>query len=298
MKKNININKTLIKNIINYGRKFFKEYLENEGFNNEKLQNNWWEALRFFFAHSFYRGRSDELSNRYYHFTIEVLEDYLDIHNEFDKAYKKLMEQKAEFDIKNLKTLGRKKNIVDSNNFQKIRENNFIIKSLTSPRIIKTKKEPKPTSLRNIEDIMMVLNVLNFITEEGRENIYRYLKQKIINSKIEEVYTELVNIRAIGDKIASLIIRDIGLISREASEIIKKTPEFAFPIDTLIRNRIVPEFIEQKERKNDKEIKKFFINKCQEYFIDDILEFAAGLWYIASNSLYISLDLLSKLNND
>jgi len=291
MEKNININKTLMENIKYYGKIFCEEIL-NE-YSEKKLENSWWEALKFFFEHSFYRGRRDELSDKYRKFTIKALENYLNINEGLDNVYTKLKDQKEYFEIECLKSLINrygKKNITNNDNFKKIRDDNPIIKNLTSPE--------EKDSLKNIEDIMMILDVLNFIIKnENRKNIYNYLKQKIINSEVKQTYNELIRIRAIGDKIASLIIRDIGLISRETSEIIKKTPEFAFPIDTLIRNKIAPKFREEKF-KDDKEIKKFFINKCQEYSIDDTLEFAAGLWYIASNSLYISLDLLSKLNND
>lgn len=45
------------------------------------LETNWWEALKFFFDHSFARGRSDELSIQYINFTISALKEYFNINS-------------------------------------------------------------------------------------------------------------------------------------------------------------------------------------------------------------------------
>jgi len=70
----------IMRNIEQLGERYCRKYLDS--WNKEKLQNNWWEALKFFFSHSFMRGRRDELSNEYYYFTIGTLKDHFYITNQ------------------------------------------------------------------------------------------------------------------------------------------------------------------------------------------------------------------------
>ena len=52
---------TIIRNIETLGDRYISKYLSY--WQKEELDNNWWGALKFFFGHSFMRGRRDELSN-------------------------------------------------------------------------------------------------------------------------------------------------------------------------------------------------------------------------------------------
>ena len=70
-------NKKTIKNIEHFGERYCKKYLNI--WDKDKLENNWWYSLEFFFSHSFMRGRRDVLSNEYHQFTTSTLKDYLSI---------------------------------------------------------------------------------------------------------------------------------------------------------------------------------------------------------------------------
>jgi len=281
---------TLIKNIERLGERYCRRYLDS--WDNKKLQDDWWEALKFFFSHSFMRGRRDELSNEYYCFTISALESYFSIsYQNMDRFYERFKEQKNYFDkncilkFKKEKNIGRGNSIKDKDFGKEVVENNPIIKLLITPKKIKVKWESetynKKLFLGNDEDIMMVLDVLKFISDD-KQNIYNYLKNTIVNSGVKAAYEKLTKMRAISDKIATFTIRDIGLINLGT---VNKDYELAFPVDTWVTK------IAHKLgcTSNDiKEIKKYLIEKCKDTNVDP-LKFAAGLWYLGFHSLDILL---------
>jgi endonuclease III len=269
----------LLKNIEMLGDEYIREHIS--GLNRERLEQNWWEALKFFFSRSFMRGRNDELSNRYYNFTIAVLMDYFDIdEKEIESAYARLTGQRSLF--KDAKTL-KKKSLKNYPEFKDIAASNSIIKALTAER----KKIKDALPLGNVGDIVMVLEVLNFITENDQhKNIYNYLLRKIEKmSSIGEAYQELNDIKYVGDKIASFVIRDILLLNPQIS--IKDSEyEFAFPVDTWV-NQIADRL--GCKKKTIEETKKCLIAKSIENGINTF-KFAAGLWYLGFNSLQVLLD--------
>ena len=283
-------NKT-IRNIEWLGERYCRRYLDS--WNNKRLQDNWWEALKFFFSHSFMRGRRDELSNEYYYFTIRTLEDYFSISNQnLDRDYEKIKEQKEYFNKKCILKFKKEKNIGRGNSIKhrdfrnEIAEKNPIIKLLITPAKLEIKWDNetynKKIFLGNDEDVMMVLDVLKFISNDNK-NIYNYLRNTIVNSGVKTAYEELTKMRAISDKIATFTIRDIGLIN---SGIVNKDYEWAFPVDTWVSK------IARKLGCNDKgieEIKQYFTEKCKDTDIDP-LKFAAGIWFLGVHSLDILLE--------
>ncbi len=127
---------------------------------------------------------------------------------------------------------------------------------------------------------MMVLDVLKLISNEEKRNIYSYLKHTIENDSIGKAYRELIKIRAIADKLAGLIIRDIGLMNLG---IISEDYEMAFPIDTWVAK------MAQRLGCNDEDydvIKEFLLGKCSQYNVNP-LKFAVGLWMWGFNDLDI-----------
>lgn len=70
--------KNKIKRIEKLGEKYFEEYLSSAVINRGNLIQNWYNALLFFFSKSFYRGRRDEISDKFKERTLEVMEDYYD----------------------------------------------------------------------------------------------------------------------------------------------------------------------------------------------------------------------------
>ena len=282
----------LMKNIEQLGERYCRKYLDS--WDKEKLQNNWWEALKFFFSHSFMRGRRDELSNEYYYFTIETLEGHFRITNEnLDNSYNEVKKLKEHFNKECILTFKRDKNLGRGNSIRhgdfqnEVAGQNPIINLLITRKEVEVEWDNNTytteISLGNDEDVMMVLDVLKFISSDDKKNIYKYLKDTITSSGVENAYNELIGIRAISDKIATLIIRDVGLINLE---IVNKDYEKAFPVDTWV-NKIARKIGCHNE--SIKGIKSYFINKCKEAHINP-LKFAAGLWFLGFHSLDILLE--------
>jgi len=287
-----------MENIEQLGERYHKKYLDQ--WDKKMLQNNWWEALKFFFSHSFMRGRRDKLSNEYYYFTIRVLEDYFSITNEnLEESYENLKKQKEYFKkeyilkFKKDKKMDMRANSLNKNyiaDFKKeVAEKNPIVKLLATKKEVEVKWDNKIYSkkirLGNDEDIMMVLDTLKFISSNEHKNIYNYSKDTITKSGVKKVYKELEKIRAISDKIATFTIRDIGLIN---PGIVNKDKDYemAFPIDTRV-SEIAPKL--GCNSKENSEIKSYFIKKCRELHIEP-LKFAAGLWFLSFHSVDILLE--------
>jgi hypothetical protein len=284
----------IMRNIERLGEMYCRKYLDL--WDKGQLQNNWWEALKFFFNHSFMRGRRDELSNEYYYFTIEALEDYFSITNgNLDTIYEKLKEQKGYFNkecilkFKKDKNIGRGNSVKHQDFRKEVAGKNLILELLITPKEVEVKWDNKTYNkkifLGNDADIMMVLDVLKFISDDDKKNIYNYLKNTITNSRVKSAYEELIGMRSISDKIASFIIRDIGLMNSEI-RIADEDYKLAFPVDTWVIK------IAHKLsccREDIEEIKNHLIEKCKESDSEP-LKVAAGLWFLGFHSLDILLE--------
>jgi len=264
-----NINEESIKRIIRNIQQLGERFCQALRGDREMLENNWWEALKFFFGRTFFGGRRDKLSNEYYQFTIQALEENFFNNQNLEDAYNRLISA-TEDEIRTILQTPRKVQINWEGNIYE-----------------------KELCLKKEEDIEMVLDVLHFIRENNIQNIYLYLKDKISQGNVEEVYHQLDEIYNVGDKKACLTIRDILLINPEI-EIEEGNYQYAFPVDTWVRklcNKLGVNYT------NDGEIKEWFINKCFEYSFEykvDPLKVAAGLWYLGFNSLDIALELLER----
>jgi len=283
-----------MKKIENFGGKYFEKYLKNK-YDDEKLQYNWWEALKFFFDNSFMRGRKNKLSEKYRNFTVRCLEEFFSISEknleesyEKLKSYKKFFDKNQILDFKRRKGIKKNKNCIKHGDFQnEVSEKNPIIKLLTVKNDKVSKGDRLP--LNNDKDLIMVLDTLKFICRSDKtKNIYLYLKRKIEGSGVKEAYNQLIMISYVGDKIACLIIRDIGLLN---PKLINNDYEYVFPVDTWVK-KIAKKMGCKKE--NKRYIKKFFIEKCKKYKIDP-LKFAAGLWYMGTNCLDLLIEEIKKI---
>jgi len=286
----------IMENIERLGERYIynKDYLGC--WSHERLRSNWWEALKFFFSHSFMRGRRDELSWRYYSFTIEVLKNSFSItEDDLDCSFKRLKGQREHFNkgcilrFKNANKIGRGNSINHPDFKANVAENNPIVKLLITQRDVEVESDVNYTkiiSLGNEADLMMVLDVLKFVTsEDNRKNIYNYLNHKITDDGVKAVYDELNEIRAISDKISTFIIRDLLLMNTKI-KIGEDDYRMAFPIDTWVIK------IARKlgcDNANIEDIKAYFIEKCRDSGIDP-LKFAAGIWFLGVNSLEILLE--------
>ncbi len=290
------IDRNFLEKIEELGQSYYDKYLIN--LSDDALSKNWWKALKFFFSHSFMRGRRDQLSHEYYTFTIKVLEEYFNLDRDVD--FRNLESKRHIFgsdiikQFKKDKKIGRK-NSLKHQEFKDIEEKNPLIKTLTTRKEIKVEwietQYTKKLFLGNDIDVMMVLDTLKFITEKNdRNNLYVYVKNKLENGKIEDAYDELIeNIYGVSDKIASFFIRDILLLN-PSIKIDQNYLEYAFPIDTWVLNISGKLGIKSK---NIPEIKKHFIRSAT---VEKLcpLKIAAGLWYLGFNCLEILMESYFK----
>jgi hypothetical protein len=269
----------LLKNIEILGDKYVQEHVRT--LDKGRLERDWWEALKFIFSRSFMRGRRDELSARYFDFTMGVLKDLIGIDEaDSEDAYSKLVAQRGLFKVaKEMK----KKSLKDYPEFAEIVEGNPVVRALSE-----RKNEKKDAlALGNIGDIVMVLEVLAFITEsEQKKNIYRYLLRRIEGGDgVESAFRELIGMKYIGNKIASFIIRDILLLNPDI-KLKDNEYEYAFPVDTWV-NQIAEKM--GCKRKTLEETKRCLIEKGKANGLN-VFKFAAGLWYLGFNSLEVLLN--------
>lgn len=286
-------NNPLFRNIERLGDAYKKKHLEKWKIN--RLETDWWYATDFIFSHSFMRGRVDTVSMKYYNFTKIVLGELFEINNDCPAPISNLKKYKEDFlqysKLQKLKS-SKKTNIIGKekiNEFKKEFKNNVVIDKLVTPRGMKELRGAKDICLENDKDLLMVMSYFNFITSNNIENIYTYTKKMIKENNIKKVYEELDSVSNIGDKIATFIIRDIGLLNEG---LINDDYEYAIPVDTWvmqISNKIGSNIDGSLTDKKRNELKKFLIGICHENNIDP-LRFAAGLWVLG----YHSLDLVMK----
>lgn len=288
----------VFRNIEKLGGRYHKDYLAGR-WNKDKLDNDWWEALKFFLSHSFMRGRKDTLSNEYYYFTIEVLEKVLSISKTGDTSHVKLVENLELFNSNRLyefkrriRSGGFRGSSVKSQDFKGISDNNPLVRMLSTRMEVMVwwdhRSYKKAVRLDNDEDIMMVLDTLNLISVKAKYNIYRYLKQIIKTKGVKVAYEQLIGIRAIADKLATFVIRDIGLLNPEI--VIASDYRYYFPVDVWVK--VVAEGIGY-EVKDTNHARQILIQQCEKLGIDP-LKFAAGLWYLGFKSLDLTIDFLRK----
>ena len=287
----------ILKNLEYLGQKYCQRHLSE--WNPEILENNWWEGLKFFFSHSFMRGRRDELSNAYYHFTVEVLEEiYINKSSSIDEAYDHLFSNKIYFN-KNIVLDLKKQNKMGKNSFQQdpglralVLMKNPLVEPMISPRKINFEWDKRTFEMQvhlgNDTDILMVLDVLRFITSEPQQkNIYKFIKDMIKDQKASDAYNLLKgsDLYGISDKIASFIIRDILLLN-PMIDIKGDDLKMAFPVDTWVRK--ISHKLGFLSDNMDK-IRDYFINLCSREGIN-IPKLAAGMWYLGFHSLDILID--------
>jgi hypothetical protein len=289
--------KILSQNLESLGRKYEREHLSI--WKSSNLESDCWQALKFFFSHSFMRGRRDELSLEYYEFTIKVLTYYFDsIISDFPDKLKSAKDKNLfRTDcIKELKN-GKSNSIKHLDFENKIRQENTLIKSLTTKTKVeiefhKGNRYTKNICLQNDMDLLMVLDTLNFISFlPNNINIYKHFNDLITGNKIDVAYLELNKLSGIGDKISTFFLRDIALINNY--NLSKEQIKYVFPVDTWVAQITTLIADKQFSALRPNEIKKYFIQNFPE---NNFSLIAAGIWYLGFNSLDIAIEYV-KTNN-
>ena len=139
----------ILNKIIDFGDKYREKYLFKNTDKN-KVENDWWDALLFFFDRAYYQGRRDAVSKK--------------VHDAALKVFQELSPNKN-VDLKNFK----------QDNWQ-IFEN-------------KLKKVIGKGKIGKYADIRMTIETFQFIEklDDLQRNISRYSIEKISNGNIKEL---------------------------------------------------------------------------------------------------------------
>lgn len=279
----------LLTNIEHLGRVYCTRYLD---WNREVLEADWFEALKFFLVHSFMRGRRDELSVEFYFFAIDRIQNDI-LAGGGDGSYRVLQGRVADFDrdfllnFKRKYRLGKKSASKHVCFLDEVANQHEVIRLLTTPKTVTVgwggKTYKKSIMLGNDEDVLMVLDTLQFVCSEQRRNIYTYLCRRIDEGGVRAAYSELTQLRAVKDKIATFVIRDIALMNPGLGV---DDYSIAFPVDTWVR-RLAARI--GCTAASEAGIKQHFIDQCRSAGRNTLLV-AAGLWYLGFHSLDILLD--------
>lgn len=256
----------IMSKIADFGERFereylCKEYLNTKNVNIDRLEENWWEALKFFLTRTFYQGRRDDISVRVEKKALEVLGKYFDDPLEREK------------------------------NFQFLKDSSWSQLRVDLQAVIGKGKVGRG------RDIDMIIDTLEFISRLPDKNIARYSVEMIKNNKLDQLWYRLQKtkskegIRSVGKKIVSLYLRDLVTILDLEQEVSYDHQVFLQPIDTWIRQII--EKIGIEETKNEIKLRRMITERCERVG-QSAIRFNEGAWYIGSHSLEILLEMLMK----
>lgn len=252
-----NYSKTLALRVAALHCKYYDEFLIAD---KRKKPKDFNSALNFIFGISFYQGRKDSLSDKFYGLAM-------------DFVYSK--------DIGNIKPVLNFRNSKDKK--EKIeKHNNTILKELKSLGINKE------------ADRIMVLDIIgtaNFISERYGLNIVDYIVQEIQNENLLNISRFLEEIYSIGPKISGLILRDIVHIY-DLTSCINGLEDYSLlqPIDTWVHQVSLRIDIIQNDKISKSEAKAI-TKYCLENEINPI-HYNEGAWYLGSQAFKYMLNSL------
>lgn len=263
----VSLNQSIIYEIVKFGERFEKEYLSKEflrkkGVDIEKVFEDWWEALKFFLTRIFYQGRRDEISEKVETTVLEVLREFFNDPSKRDENFQSLMS-----------------------------ENWYGLRRCLEEKIGKGK-------IGRGRDVDMVVDTLRFISRIQDKNIVNYSIRMINQGRIEELWNGLQKskckngIRSIGEKIASLYLRDLVTVFHFEDKIPLNEQKYLQPLDTWVLQVIKRIGIREGNNENSDIIRQRIIEKCQQAG-KSAIRFNEGAWYIGRHSFDILFEVLS-----
>jgi len=232
----------LLRNIEKFSEKYRQKYLER--WSNEPLLTDWYSALRFFFNHTLYQGRSDVVSKK--------VEDAV-----FDVCDQTSIEEGFR-----------------SGDWGEL-ENRLRVR-------IGKKEDDNEGKVGKGADVRHVICSLEFLrTNIPHRNIVKYTVEGIQAGGLRKLYDDLDEIELIGDKIASFYLRDVVSLFNLYPYVPQGCLKLLFPIDTWVRKFIKEQFPALKE-KSDAEKKQGILGICNKYGVSPV-RLNQGIWYISYN---------------
>lgn len=244
----------LIQKIAAYSNEYIKENIEE--YDRNRLLNDWQEGLKFWFDHSFYQGRSDDVSYEVEKRAKETLDNYIKEKNDNSEI------------------------ILNEENFSEIRSR--LMKVIGKGEIGRGR------------DIDMVVSMLKFISKIDDKNIVKYSMSRIQNGKIKDHFEELQTVHSIGPKCSSFYLRDLNSIYSLDEKIMEEDLVCLQPIDVWVR-RVANKagIINDENEKNEELIRKNIVEACSKAGVPS-MKFNQGAWYLGHNSFNILMDKLKE----
>lgn len=255
-----NYSNTLASKVAALHCKYYEEFLVAD---KRKKPKDFKSALNFIFGISFYQGRKDSLS---------------------DKFYELAMGYVYSIEVENIKPVLKFNNSKDKKG--KIEEQNYAIL-----------EELKLLGLNKEADRIMVLDIIgtaNNISQKYNLNFVDYIVQEIQSGNLKYISKFLEDIYSIGPKISGLILRDIVHIY-DLTSYINGLDDYSLlqPIDTWVHQVSLRIDIIQNYKivkSEAKEITKY----CLENKINPI-HYNEGAWYLGSQAFKYILNSLQDL---
>lgn len=254
-----------IRKIAEYSERFVEKHLKGKIERRRFLQQDWYRALEFFFAISFYQGRRDKVSTKFRDCAYKVLESTLGDSLESKRS-----------SIMKLKEAGN----LDEEGWQ--RDDNPLCQSL------------KKGGVNKRGDRLMVISTLAFITTLDDWNIVNWAVNQIRNGNLRQAYecldSEQKKIWSVGPKIAALFLRDIVTVFGLEDKVTDVDQIYLQPIDTWVRQVAVKlEMVQRGE--SAKKIRSVIVRDCLKCGVSPIA-FNQGAWYVGTDSFNLLLEAM------
>jgi len=240
---------------------------------NEVL-DDWWLSLRFFFDRAFYQGRRDDLSLSFEQATLQALDQ---VFGQSKNSRKRSLWELYENRFLTEENWGNQRNAL-----RKALEREYPVKG----EHIKTGKKG---------DRIMVRSVLSFVCQKTRSrstplNIVGFIKDGVRDNRVPVVAKELDSIYQVGQKIYSLLIRDVVDLFKLSVHMRPEDFKYVQAVDT---------WVEQLANKlgfqgTKTQLAVDLTEACRRYAVDPIA-FNQGAWYLAAHSFDILTDNIERI---
>lgn len=293
--------KEKLESIAKIGNSFLQNIEQTDVFvkDLDNIHTNDKEALYLVLSHFFMRGRNDSLSISYFKKTKKVLDRLLSSNQSITGLYAYINDDVIE--LINDSNKGRENILSEAKlaTFKEKHKNNTLIKELTFP-------DDASAAINNGSDLLMVLSVLNFIKRKNK-NIVLYIEDHIKNNKVKDLYSDLITINQVGDKLITFLLRNIIVFRGLRNEIQQHEYKYFLPIDVWIAriwlmldhphlNNKQIKILEDnyQTEKAKQELKSEMIKECKAKSID-LIDFNQGCWAVGIHSLYLLMHNIESI---
>lgn len=233
------MNQELKQKILNYSKKYYNDFLKPIEPQREKMFADSWIGLEFFLDRVFYRGRADRISDRVKDIAKQILSNFVKgKYSNFDL-----------FDAKNHKELRQR--------LEKV-----IGKGKVGAEL----------------DIDLIISLLDFASKIKENNLVLFLKDRFKPECIKGLYCDLQNIKGIGPKIASFILRDFSVLYNLENHLSENDYIVLQPVDVWVRRVGLLLGLYDSLEEIDERVRMYIVEYCISQKLSPP-RFNQGMWY-------------------